>query len=144
MSTLNATPGRLPGWADELRRRYIRGESSQFVLHGNVHDVVLDDPDGVPGNNDDERLLSLSEFLFRVLLDKKSTIALYNVSTGVRFVKGKIPQGCEDLVLHKDPAHVLPLLERALTTAPGMAVVMEYAEAVAPAGETSFSTTDDR
>ncbi len=139
-----STPGRLPGWADELRRRYIRGEASQFVLHGNVHDVILDDPDGVPGKGDDERLLSLSEFLFRVLLDKKTSIALYNVSTGVRFVKGKIPQGCEDLVLHKDPQHVLPLLERALTTQPGMAVVMEYAEAIAPAGETSFSTTDDR
>ena len=82
MTTMNViSPGRLPGWADELRRRYLRGESSQFVLHGNVHDVLLDDPDGTPGNNDDERLLSLSEFLFRVLLDKKTTIALYNVST---------------------------------------------------------------
>ena len=31
----------LPPWAEELRRRYLRGEAWQFVLHGNVHDLVL-------------------------------------------------------------------------------------------------------
>ena len=29
-----------PAWAEELRRRYLRGEASQFVLHGNVFDLV--------------------------------------------------------------------------------------------------------
>ena len=43
----------LPAWADELRRRYLRGESSQFVLHGNVHDIFLYD----------SKLYTLSEFL---------------------------------------------------------------------------------
>ena len=32
----------LPPWADDLRRRYARGEASMFVLHGNVYDGVLD------------------------------------------------------------------------------------------------------
>ena len=31
----------LPAWAEDLRRRYLRGEASMFVLHGNVYDVVL-------------------------------------------------------------------------------------------------------
>ena len=26
----------LPVWAEDLRRRYLRGEASMFVLHGNV------------------------------------------------------------------------------------------------------------
>ena len=87
MANSGATPP-LPAWADELRRRYVRGESSQFVLHGNVHDIFLYDG----------QLYTLSEFLAQVLLDKnKDTIALYNVSTGVRFAKRKIlrplPQG---------------------------------------------------
>lgn len=149
MTTMSVSTkaGKLPAWADELRRRYLRGESAQFVLHGNVHDLILtnavsdtprrDEPEG-------ERLMPASDFLAKVLLEKKATIALYNVSTGVRFVKGKLPSGCEDLLLHKDPAKVLPLLERALTTQNGLAVIIEYAEAVAPAGETSFSTVDDR
>src|SRR5262249_10658764 len=65
--------------------------------------------------------------------------------TGVRFAKRKMSiDGFEDLVLQKEPAKVLPLLERALTTQDKIAVVMEYADTVAPAGDTSFSTVDDR
>jgi hypothetical protein len=26
----------LPTWAEDLRNRYLRGESSMFILHGNV------------------------------------------------------------------------------------------------------------
>ncbi len=135
MSTLSASVA-MPPWADELRRRYLRGESSQFVLHGNVHDLTL------YGG----KLLTLSEFLSQVLLDRsKDTIALYNVSTGVRFSKRKMAlDGLEELVLQKEPAKVLPLLERALTTEDKLAVILEYADTIAPAGETSFSTIDDR
>jgi ATP-dependent 26S proteasome regulatory subunit len=126
----------LPAWADELRRRYLRGESSQFVLHGNVHDVFLYQ----------QKLYTLSEFLAEVLLERsKDTVALYNVATGVRFAKRKLKlDGLEELVLAKEPAKVLPLLERALTTEDKLAVILEYADTIAPAGDTSFSTVDDR
>ncbi len=33
----------LPAWAEDLRRRYVRGEASMFVLHGNVFDAVVQD-----------------------------------------------------------------------------------------------------
>ena len=146
MSTMSLSKnGRLPIWADEIRRRYLRGEASQFVLHGNVHDLILDDPDGSPDKKSpDERLLLLPEFLTKILLDKKNLVALYNVSTGVRIVKGKLPSGFEELLINKEPAKVLPLLERLLLTTQGAAVVVEYADTVAPNGETSFSTVDDR
>ena len=146
MTTMNLSkPSRLPAWADEIRRRYLRGESSQFVLYGNVHDLILDDPDGTSDKRSPtERLLGLSDFLVKVLLEKKSLVAIFNVSTGVRFVKGKIPSGFEDLLLTKEPAKVLPLLERLLLTQNGVALIIEYADTVAPAGETSFSTADDR
>ncbi|HMU37746.1 MAG TPA: AAA family ATPase [Pseudomonadota bacterium] len=146
MSTLNTSKAtRLPVWADEIRRRYLRGESNQFVLFGNVHDLILDDPDGLlDKRSPDEKLLPLPDFLSKVLLEKKSMVVLYNVSTGVRFVRGKLPPGFEDLALQKEPAKVLPLLERLLVTQNGVALILEYAETVAPAGETSFSTIDDR
>jgi len=134
MSTLSGQDD-LPPWANELKRRYLRGEASQFVLHGNVHDLILHGG----------KLLTLTEFLTQVLLEKKDTVAVYNVSTGVRFAKRKMNiDGYEDLVLKKDPATVLPLLEKALTTQDRLALVIEYAESVAPAGDTSFSTVDDR
>ena len=67
------------------------------------------------------------------------------MSTGVRFAKRKLKlDGLEDLVLQKEPAKVLPLLERALTTEDKLAVILEYADTIAPAGDTSFSTMDDR
>src|SRR5262245_58072960 len=128
MTTMNlGKAGRLPAWADEIRRRYLRGEASQFVLYGNVHDLILDDPDGPDKRSPDERLLTMSEFLVKVLLDKKNLVLLYNVSTGVRFVKGKLPTGFEDLVLNKEPAKVLPLIERLLLAQNDVAVVIEYA-----------------
>lgn len=145
MTTMGTAKTRLPVWADEIRRRFLRGEASQFVLYGNVHDLILDDPDGsTDKRSPDERLLALPEFVSKVLLDKKNLVALYNVSTGVRFVKGKAPAGFENLLLEKEPAKILPLLERLLITQQGVALVVEYAEAVVPAGETSFSTVDDR
>ena len=143
LSTSRAT--RLPVRADEIRRRYLRGESTQFVLFGNVHDLILDDPDGqIDKRSPDEKLLPLPEFLTKVLLEKKSIVVLYNVSTGARFVRGKLPPGYEDLALSKEPSKILPLLERLLMTQNGVAVVIEYAETVSPAGETSFSTIEDR
>jgi len=136
-STLTAPDaGALPGWAEELRRRYLRGESSQFVLHGNVHDVVLHEG----------KLLSVSTYLSEVLFPRsKETVLVYNVSTGVRFGKRpKVVSGLEDLIIQREPAKVLPLIERALTTQDRVAVVLEYAETIAPAGDTSFSTMEDR
>jgi SpoVK/Ycf46/Vps4 family AAA+-type ATPase len=136
LATPNTGDGVLLKWADELRRRYLRGEASQFVLHGNVHDLTLYEG----------KLYTLSEFLAQVLLERsKETIALYNVSTGVRFAKRKMAlEGVEDLVVAKEPAKVLPLLERALTTQDKLAIILEYADTIAPAGDTSFSTVDDR
>ena len=60
--------GPLPAWAEELRRRYLRGEASQFVVHGNVHDLVLHGGALVPVN----------EFLCRVLL-ARSQVSLPGV-----------------------------------------------------------------
>ena len=60
----------LPAWADELRRRYLRGESSIFVLHGNVYDAVVHDGE----------VVTLTEFLGKVLLEQsKQTIARYGL-----------------------------------------------------------------
>ena len=71
MATLASAAQALPAWADELRRRYLRGESSQFVLHGNVHDEFLFDG----------KLYTLSEFLAQVLLERsKETIVLSTVN----------------------------------------------------------------
>ena len=126
----------LPTWAEDLRRRYLRGEASMFVLHGNVYDVVL------CGG----RMMALTEFLTDVLLkDSKDTLAVYNVATGVRFAKraeGAI--GVEDVLLSSEKDRVFAALERLLIGSTKCAVIMEYAEAITPAGDPNFQGEADR
>jgi SpoVK/Ycf46/Vps4 family AAA+-type ATPase len=126
----------LPTWADDLRRRYLRGEASMFLLHGNVFDAVLCD----------DRVLTLTDFLAGVLLrDTKETIAVYNVATGVRFVKrGDGVANIDDLVLGSEKPRILGALERMLVGGNRGAVILEYAEAIAPAGDPNFQSESDR
>ena len=128
-----ATP--LPVWAEELKRRYLRGEASVFILHGNVHDLVLDG----------DELVSVADFLTHSVFEKKDIVVRYNLSTGCRFAKkaAKV-EGVEALLLERAPDKVLPVLERLVFSQNNVALVLEYAEMLAPAGEASFSSEADR
>ena len=128
-------PPSLPPWAEELKKRYLRGEASVFVLHGNVHDVVLTG----------DELISVGDFVARVVFEKKDVVIRYNVSTGCRFTKkaGKI-DGIEALMLERTPDKVLPALERLMFSTNNVGLVLEYAEMMAPAGDASFSSDSDR
>ena len=126
----------LPDWADDLRRRYLRGEASIFVVHGNVFDAVLSG----------DRFLTLTDFLGNVLLrESKETIAVYNVATGARFLKrAKDVENLDDLILQTEKPRILGALERMLIGASKAAVILEYAEVIAPAGDPNFQSESDR
>lgn len=143
-------PTTMPGWADALRRRYLAGEAIQFLLHGNVHDMVAHEG----------RFVTLREFLIQGLLNTKDVILFYDASEGLSFARpemkdkffkalnvrlavvGQPPIAGE---LPKDPARLLPLLEAYMLT-PGVraALVIDYAETVLPAGELGFMGRDDK
>lgn len=143
-------PTLLPAWADELRRRYLAGEAVQFLLHGNVHDVV-----GHEG-----QFLPLREFLVQGLLNTKDVVLFYDASEGLSFARpemkerffkalnvrlavlGQPPVGAE---LPKSAARLLPLLEAYMLT-PGVraALVLDFAETIAPGGDMNFLGADDR
>jgi SpoVK/Ycf46/Vps4 family AAA+-type ATPase len=126
----------LPYWAEDLRRRYLRGEASMFVLHGNVFDIVLNE----------QKVLSLSEFLTNVLLrEGKDTILTYNLASGVRFTK-RDPSVTilDDLLLNPSRDKTVAAIERLLISSKRVAVVVEYAEAIAPAGDPTFQSDADR
>ncbi len=122
-------------WTDELRDRYLRGESSLFVLHGNVHDSVFFE----------DSLVGVSDFMAHSVFKKKNLIIKYNVSTGCQFVKKDtdVPH-LDALLLEKSPAKILPVLESLLFTISNMALIIEYAEMVIPEGTASFATEQDR
>lgn len=126
----------LPVWAEDLRKRYLRGESSMFILHGNVFDVVLNDG----------KMLSLTEFLTTVLLkESRENIVVYNLASGASFPKKTENfADWQSIAVETDKAKVLTMLERAIRLTDKTAVVLEYAEAIAPAGDPGFQTDADR
>jgi SpoVK/Ycf46/Vps4 family AAA+-type ATPase len=127
----------LPHWADDLRRRYLRGEASIFVLHGNVYDLVLSGG----------RALTLTDFLGNVLLkESKETVAVYNVATGIRFLKrppGDLPN-MDEMLLSTEKPRVLAAMERLLMSGSRTALILEYAEVLSPAGDPNFQSEGDR
>jgi len=144
----------LPPWADELRRRYLSGEASMFLLHGNVRDLYpWDDGEGPV------RYVPLREFLERFLGRSKDIVAYYNLSEGIEFpdrisatrfraaidarrmLEGKTPLGN----LPADAFDVLGVLEDLVTDSTVRAgVVLDYVETVAPMGELSFMGSQDK
>ncbi len=126
----------LPVWAEDLRNRYLRGESSMFILHGNVFDVVL--------NGD--KMLGLTEFLTGVLLkETRESIVVYNVSSGARFPKKtETFADWQSIAVETDKAKVLTMLERSIRLTEKTALIFEYAESIAPAGDASFQMDTDR
>jgi ATPase family associated with various cellular activities (AAA) len=70
----------LPSWSRELIELYESGAASQFILHGNIADLLL-----MP---ESQALGTLDVFLKDVLLGKFDVVLSYDVGNGVRVEKG--------------------------------------------------------
>jgi AAA+ superfamily predicted ATPase len=144
-----ATTIDLPGWATEMRDLFRSGSSAQFILHGNVFDVV---PAG-------GRLLSVPAFLEQVMFANYDVVLRYDRSRGVRATRGMDDWGewlqsalgreSNSQTLMREPGAALELIDRYLlrtlnlqalpggsATAPRrIAVIIEFAEFVVPRGD---------
>ncbi len=72
----------LPQWAVEMSDLFRSGSVAQFILHGNVFDVV---PAPGPGGG---RLLSLNTFLDEVMFERYDTVLHYDRGRGIRATRG--------------------------------------------------------
>jgi hypothetical protein len=136
MSTAEDRERTLPRWTEELRRRYLRGEASQFILHGNVNDLMLSGG----------KFIRFGDFLSEVLLaPSKDVVIKYDLATGVRFAKkkGEVPD-LDLLLALRDADKILPLLEKLLHAVDRVAVIVDYAEMIAPAGDPNFFSSTDQ
>lgn len=108
----------LPRWADEMRELFRSGAVAQFLLHGNVFDVVqVRDGDGA-------RLLPLRRFLDDVMFDGWDVVLHYDRSRGIhaskgaadfaRFLEDALGDAASDFARTTDPAAALELLDRYL------------------------------
>ena len=69
----------LPAWAEEMRQVFKAGATSQFVLHGNVFDLVPA-PDGKGG----DAFVSLTDFLTGTMFRPFDVVIRYDRGRGVR------------------------------------------------------------
>ena len=144
----------LPPWAEELRLRYLSGEASMFLLNGSVRDLQpYQMPDG------SMRYVPMREFLERFTGRSKDIVLYYNLSEGIEFPDDKnrarfrtvinarrALRGEEGLSgLPKSPADVCGVLEDLVTdTTQRAAVIIDYVEMIAPMGDLTFMSADDK
>ena len=146
-----------PAWARELARRYFTKTLNQFVLHGNVRDLVP---------TVDERgataYVPLRAFLAEDLFAGRDVVVFYDRADGIHFQDAESRKdfnralsGYDTIFgteyaqkLPKDPARVLALLDNyfRLRLADGkrIACVIDYAETVIPMSEAASYSVEDR
>lgn len=70
----------LPAWAESMREVFKAGTVSQFLLHGNVRDLV---------RQDSNSYLSLREFLAKVMFARFDLVVYFNSGSGLKVLKGQ-------------------------------------------------------
>src|SRR6267142_2583837 len=145
----------LPGWAEEMRELFRSGSVAQFLIHGNIFDVV---PAGEPASR---RLLSVKAFLEGVMFEAYDAVLEYDRGRGIRLIKGgedwgdwlKQVLGNEASTLQtREPGVALEMIDRYLLrtlnlqavrgregTPHKIAVIIDFAEFVVPRGDPSSS-----
>ena len=143
------TTSELPAWANEMGDLFRSGSAAQFLLHGNVFDLV---PHG-------GKLLSVPTFLEQVMFASYDVVLRYDRSRGVRATRGAEDWGdwlqnalgreAATQTLMREPGSALELIDRYLLRTlnlqalPGgaggrprrIAVIIEFAEFVVPRGD---------
>ena len=140
----------LPGWAEQMRDLFKSGSVAQFLVHGNIFDVVAVEDSG------SRRLLSARGFLKDVMFESYDVVLEYDRGRGIRLAKGaddwadwlKQILGNEANTLQtREPGTALELIDRYLLRTLNLqtlrsqesrrkiAVIIDFAEFVVPRGD---------
>lgn len=145
-----------PTWAQKLAQKYLSRTVSQFILHGNVHDLVA-----LLGE-DKTNFTRLKTFLSEDFFGSRDYVIFYDRSSGIYF-RDKESQkdfnraiaGQDTLLgteyankLPKDPNRVFSLLEKyfrlRLDDKKSVAFIIDYAETIVPMNEAGSTGNEDR
>jgi AAA+ superfamily predicted ATPase len=143
-------PDGYPAWARELADLYFSRTTCLFVLHGNVHDLIPCPADGQAA------YCNLSEFLATHLFGSWDLVLHYDLARGLRALAGGDAERLQGMMRRltatlgepaswpRDPDAVLlwldrfierTLLEEDPARRPSLAVVLDYAQYLVPAGD---------
>lgn len=145
-----------PEWSQEFARKYLSRTINQFILHGNVHDLVpLKEKEGTKFNR-------LKSFLSDEFFGARDFVIFYDRASGIYF-RDKESQadfnqaiaGRDSLVgtdyaqkMPKDPVQVMSLLEQyfrlRLDQKKSVALIMDYADTIVPMSDAASIGNEDR
>jgi len=152
-----ASPVPIPAWAQDMRDLFRSGSVSQFILHGNIFDLVS----ARIGNT--QKLLGLKNFLEEAMFAQYDVVIHYDRGKGIRCTKGTddfcdwmetLSEEDKPMIARsREPAKALELIDRYLLrtlnlralnkemkTGSGakcpdkIAVIIDFAQFVVPAG----------
>ncbi|HET6982399.1 MAG TPA: AAA family ATPase [Myxococcaceae bacterium] len=146
----------LPSWAQKLAQAYYTKTVSTFLLHGAVRDLQP------LGPTEDRSYGPLKQFLTEELFGGRSHVLHYDRSSGIRAAN---PDSQKDFtrtlsaydtlygteyakVLPRDPGRALQILENylrmRLSDGQSLALIIDFAETLAPGGEIGSLSAEDR
>jgi len=146
----------LPGWARELSEKYYSSVASMFVLHGNVRDLI---PSRGAGATE---FLPLQRFLQKALFGGRDLVLFYDRGGGLSFGHSEMKADFERALtgydtfhgtsftkgLPRNPDGVLNILDNYLRLRTldkkKIALVIDFAETIGPAGDSSGMPAEDR
>jgi AAA+ superfamily predicted ATPase len=154
-SLLEQYTAHYPEWAQEFARKYFTKTLNQFILYGNVRDLV-------PGGDGGKDYVSLRDFLVEDLFAARDIVLFYDRSSGIHFADkesqkdfNRALSGYDTIFgtdyarkLPKDPVRVLAVLQNyfriRLADGKRIACIIDYAATIIPMSEASAYSTDDR
>ncbi|MCC6538582.1 MAG: ATP-binding protein [Bryobacterales bacterium] len=154
----------LPAWARQLVEKYFSGAFSMFILHGTIHDLVPHDTGQPPMSRDAQRVfaLPLGKYLETALFGARDIVLSYDRGGGITFATPDVQKDFANALrgydsfhgsnfsqaLPRNPDGVLNILDNYLRLrvhdGKKIAVIINYAETIAPAGDTGGMNADDR
>ena len=157
LSLLDQYTAHYPDWAKEFARKYFTKTLTQFILYGNVRDLVPSTDD-----NGKRTYVSVQEFLLSELFASRDLVIFYDRSSGIHFADkesqtdfNRALSGYDTIFgtdyaqkLPKDPVRVLAVLQNyfriRLADGKRIACIIDYAETVIPMAEASMYSAEDR
>ena len=151
------TTAHAPSWATEIARKYLGGTVNQFILNGNVRDLVP-----ALRSSGECEYKELIAFLTEELFHPRDIVVLYDRAAGIRFKDQETRQDFDQflraydtrkgtahaLQLPRDPVRALLLLDMyfrlRLRQGKGIACVLDFAETVIPMAEAAMYSAEDR
>jgi len=145
-----------PHWAQQLAKKYLSRTLNQFIIHGNVHDLVP------LTSKNSTSFLRLKTFMAEEFFGGRDIVIFYDRASGIYFrdqdsqkdfsqaISGRDSFAGTEYAkkLPKDPVNVFSILEKyfrsRLDQKKSVALIIDFSDTIIPNNEAGSTGTEDR